>query len=258
MKFDHNVKYFCMIRELFQYLSVELVNKYENDNKYMISIPNEKIRQIFCTTGIEYYEFEKLIQDIAQKLFEEGKYYLNVAIARDLEGQVSRINLYTKMPENIDINQEKHVIKIKNNIKILSTLKRKRLLHKLSGMNEYEIKNYNSGNELTYFSEKEKKDQYIILKIMKDMYIRNYTPEEVTTYYHNYRIIKTRIWQVKYVMNIVNKLNSAFEKIFHEKEIIKYEGISIEELSKYLTKLKEDEVSMLDISTQLMKLKEIL
>ena len=64
-----------MIRDLFQYLSVELVNKYENDNKYMISIPNEKIRQLFYSTRMEYYEFENLIQDIAQKLFEEGKYY---------------------------------------------------------------------------------------------------------------------------------------------------------------------------------------
>lgn len=256
MKFEHNVKYFCMIRDLFQYLSVELVNKYENDNKYMISIPNEKIRQFFYSTRMEYYEFENLIQDIAQKLFEDGKYYLNVVITRDKQGQVSRINLYTKMPENIDINQEKHVIKIKNNIKILSCLKRKILLHKLSGMNEYEIKNYNSGNELTYFSDKEKKDQCIILKIMKDMYIRNDTPEEVTTYYHNYRVIKNRIWQVKYVMNIVNNLNFAFEKIFNEKDIIKYNGITIDELNKYLEKLKEDEISMADLSTKLMKVEK--
>lgn len=257
MKIEHNAKYFCMIRDLFQYLSVELVNKYENDNKYMISIPNEKIRQIFYSTRMEYYEFENLIQDIAQKLFEEGKYDLNIVITRDNKGQVSKINLYTKMPENIDINQERYVIKIRNDMKILSHLKRKRLLHKLSGMNEYEIKNYNSGNELTYFSEKEKKDQYAILKIMKDMYIRNDTPEEVTTYYHNYRVIKTRIWQVKYVMNILNNLNSAFEKIFNEKNIIRYEGISIEELNKYLKKLKEDEISMADLSTKLMKVEKI-
>lgn len=257
MKFEHNVKYFCMIRDLFQYLSVELVNKHENDNKYMISIPNEKIRQIFYSARMNYYEFENLIQDIAQKLFEEGKYYLNVVISRNKDGQVSKINLYTKMPETIDINQEKYVVKIKNNIRILNYLKRKRLLHKLSGMNEYEIKNYSSGNELTYFSEKEKEDKRIILKIMKDMYIQNDTPEEVTTYYHNYRVIKTRIWQVKYVMHILNKLNSAFEKIFNEKEIIKYEGISVEMLNKYLEKLKEDEISMADLSTKLMKVEKI-
>ena len=246
-----------MIRDLFQYLSVELVNKHENDNKYMISIPNEKIRQIFCSARMDYYEFENLIQDIAQKLFEEGKYYLNVIISRDKNGQVSKINLYTKMPETIDINQEKYVLKIKNNIRILNYLKRKRLLHKLSGMNEYEIKNYSSGNELTYFSEKEKEDKCIILKIMKDMYIQSDTPEEVTTYYHNYRVIKTRIWQVKYVIHILNKLNYAFEKIFNEKEIIKYEGISVEMLNKYLEKLKEDEISMADLSTKLMNVEKI-
>lgn len=257
MKFERNVKYFCMIRDLFQYLSVELVNKCENDNKYMISIPNEKIRQIFYSTRMEYYEFENLIQDIAQELFEEGKYNLNVVIARDKEGQVSKINLYTKMPETIDINQEKYVVKIKNDIRILNYLKRKRLLHELSGMNEYEIKNYSSGNELTYFSEKEKEDKCNFLKIMKDMYIQNDTPEEVTTYYHNYRVIKTRIWQVKYVMHILNKLNSAFEKIFNEKEIIKYDGISVEVLNKYLEKLEEDEISMADLSTKLMKVEKI-
>lgn len=257
MRFEHNVKYYCMIRDLFQCMSVELVNKFGNYDKYMISIPNEKIREIFCTAGMNYYEFEKLIQNIAQKLFEEGRYYLNIIVTRDKSGQVTKINFYTKMPETIAEDQEKYVVKLKNDIKLLNCLKRRRLIHKFLNMNEYEIQNYNSRDELTYFLEKEQKDKYKFFKITKDMYIQGDTPEEITTYYHNYRVIKTRIWQVKFVQHILNRLNTSFEKIFNEKDIIKYNGISIEELNKYMEKLQENEISMSELSIKMMKIEKI-
>ena len=257
MMFDHNVKYFCMIRDLFQYMSVELVAKFGKHDNYMISIPDQKIKEIFSKSGMDYYEFENLIQDIAQKLFEEGKYYLNIVITKKTKGDVADINLYTKMPEKIAENQEKIIVKIKNNVKILNGLKRRSLLNKLSNMNEYEIEDYNSSEELTYFSEKEKKDKHKLLKITKDMYIQTDTPEETTTYYHNYRVIKTRIWQVRLAKNIIKQLNESFEKIFKEKDIIKYEGITIEELNKYLKKLKENKISMSELNTKIMKVESI-
>ena len=46
MKFDHNIKYFCMIRDLFENMSVELVNKFDSYDNYMISISNPEIREI--------------------------------------------------------------------------------------------------------------------------------------------------------------------------------------------------------------------
>lgn len=257
MKFNDNVKYFCMIRDLFQYMSVELVNKFGNHDEYMISISNSKIRNIFSKSRMNYNEFEKLIQTIAQELFEEGKYYLNIVITNNQNGEVTDINFYTKMPETIAENQKKYRVKIKNNIKMLNCIKRKGLLYKFSKMNEYKIKDYKSANELTYFSDKEKKDKHSFLKITKDMYIQGDTPEEITTYYHNYRVIKTRIWQVRYIEHILKQLNVIFEKIFKEKDIVKYNGISIEELNKYLKKLKENEISMLELSTKIMKVEVI-
>lgn len=246
-----------MIRDLFKCMSVELVNKFENYDKYMISIPNKKIREIFCVDGMDYYEFENLIQNIAEKLFEEGKYYLNIVTTKNIDGEIFGIKLYTKMPERITENQEKFIVKIKNNIKILNGLKRRILLHKLSNMNEYEIIDYNSSDELTYFSEKEKKDKYKFLKLTKDIYIHGDTPDEVTTYYHNYRIIKTRIWQVEFIQDILKQLNRVLEKIFGEKDIIKYNGVSIETLNEYLKKLQENEISMSELSIKMMKVEKI-
>ena len=154
-------------------------------------------------------------------------------------------------------NQEKYKFKIKNNINILNPVKRKTLLYKISKMNEYQIRDYNSASEFTYFSDKHTKDQYKFIKLTKDIYIQADTPEEITTYYHNYRVIKTRIWQVKIALDIIEKLNEIFKKIFNEKNVIKYEGISIKNLEKYLEKLKEDKMSMLDISNKIMKLEII-
>ena len=243
MKYQNNVKYFCMIRDLFEHMSVEIVGKFNKWDRYMISIPNSNIRKIFNRSGMDYYEFENLIQDIAQQLFEKGKYYLNIVLTRDSRGILTDIGLYK--------------FKIKNNINILNPVKRKTLLYKISKMNEYQIRDYNSASEFTYFSDKHTKDQYKFIKLTKDIYIQADTPEEITTYYHNYRVIKTRIWQVKIALDIIEKLNEIFKKIFNEKNVIKYEGISIKNLEKYLEKLKEDKMSMLDISNKIMKLEII-
>ena len=43
------------------------------------------------------------------------------------------------------------------------------------------------------------------------------TPEEITTYYHNYRVIKTRIWQVKLALDIIKKLNKSIRRHIFEK-----------------------------------------
>ena len=253
MEFDHNVKYFCMIRDLFHHMSVELVNKFENHDNYMIYVQNQKIRETFYKGGMNYNEFENLIQTIAQKLFEKGKYYLNLVITKNKYGDITNINFYTKMPEIISENQIRYRIKIKSNI---NYFKRKLLLYRLSNMNEYEIRDYKSAKEIEYFLEKGKKDKYKFLKITKDIYIFGDT-EETTTYYHNYRTIKTKIWQVRFVENILKQLNNALEKIFNEKNIIKYNGITIEELYKYLEKLEENEISMSELSKKIMKLEVI-
>lgn len=257
MKYQNNVKYFCMMRDLFEYMSVEIVGKFKNWDTYMISIPNSNIREIFNKSGMDYGRFENLIQDIARQLFEKGKYYLNIVVTRDSKKVLTGIDIYKEMPVSIDENQEKYEFKIKNNINILNPIKRKKLLHEISKMNEYQIQNYNSASELTYFSDKHKQDQYKFLKLTKDIYIQGDTPEEITTYYHNYRVIKTRIWQVNLVLDIINKLNKIFKTIFNENNIIKYEGASIENFKKYIEKLKEDEISMLDISNKIMKVEII-
>ena len=123
MKYQNNVKYFCMIRDLFEHMSVEIVGKFNKWDRYMISIPNSNIRKIFNKSGMDYYEFENLIQDIAQQLFEKGKYYLNIVLTRDSRGILTDIGLYKEMPERIEENQEKHKFKIKNNINILNPVK---------------------------------------------------------------------------------------------------------------------------------------
>lgn len=257
MKYQNNVKYFCMMRDLFEHMSVEIVGKFEKWDTYMISIQNSNIREIFNKSGMDYDEFENLIQDIAQQLFEKGKYYLNIVVTRDTKGVLTEINLYTKMPENIEKNQEKYKFKIKNNINILNDAKRRILLYKISKMNEYQIENYNSAYEMTYFSERHKQDQYKFIKITKNVYINGDTPEEITTYYHNYRVIKTRTWQVKLALDIIKKLNKVLEGIFFEKDIIKYEGITLEELDEYLKELKKDEISMLSLSNKIMRVEKI-
>lgn len=246
-----------MIRELFEYMPIGLLAKSGRYDNYMISISNQKINEIFNKANIDYREFEDLIQDIAQKLFEEGKCHLNIIITKNSKEEITDICLYTKTPRNIAGNQEKKIVKIKNNVKILNGLKRRILLNKLSNMNEYEIKDYNSSEELTYFSEKEKNDKHKLLKITKDMYIQTDTPEEITTYYHNYRVIKMRMWQVRFVKDIIKQLNQSFKKIFNEKDIIKYEGITIEELNKYLEKLEENKMSMSELATKIFKVESI-
>ena len=172
MKYQNNVKYFCMIRDLFEHMSVEIVGKFNKWDRYMISIPNSNIRKIFNKSGMDYYEFENLIQDIAQQLFEKGKYYLNIVLTRDSRGILTDIGLYKEMPERIEENQEKYKFKIKNNINILNPVKRKTLLYKISKMNEYQIRDYNSASEFTYFSDKHTKDQYKFIKLTKDRYAR--------------------------------------------------------------------------------------
>lgn len=257
MKYQNNIKYFCMMRDLFEYMSVEIVGKFEKWDTYMISIQNSNIREIFNKSGMDYDEFENLIQDIAQQLFEKGKYYLNIVLTRDSKGNLTDIVLYKEMPESIEENQEKYKFKIKNNINILNPLKRKTLLYEILKMNEYQIRDYNSASELTYFSDKHKQDQHKFLKLTKDIYMQADTPEEITTYYHNYRVIKTRIWQVKLALDIIEKLNKVLEGIFFEKDIIKYEGIALEELNEYLKALKKDEISMLNLSNKIMKVEKI-
>ena len=106
MKYQNNVKYFCMIRDLFEHMSVEIVGKFNKWDRYMISIPNSNIRKIFNRSGMDYYEFENLIQDIAQQLFEKGKYYLNIVLTRDSRGILTDIGLYKEMPERIEENQK--------------------------------------------------------------------------------------------------------------------------------------------------------
>ena len=124
-------------------------------------------------------------------------------------------------------------------------------------MNEYQIRDYNSPSELTYFSDKHKQDQHKFLKLTKDIYMQADTPEEITTYYHNYRVIKTRMWQVKLALDIIEKLNKVLEGIFLEKDVIKYEGIALEELNEYLKALKKDEISMLNLSNKIMRVEKI-
>ncbi len=94
MKYQNNVKIFCMMRNLFEYMSVEIVGKFEKWDTYMISIPNSNIREIFNKSGMDYDEFENLIQDIAQQLFKKGKYYLNIVLTRDEKGNLTDIILY--------------------------------------------------------------------------------------------------------------------------------------------------------------------
>ena len=164
-------------------------------------------------------------------------------------------NMDELMNENIkEVEENKQS---KNNINILNPLKRKTLLYEISKMNEYQIRDYNSASELTYFSDKHKQDQYKFFKLTKNIYMQADTPEEITTYYHNYRVIKTRIWQVKLALDIIKKLNKVLEGIFWEKDIIKYEGIALEELNEYLKELKKDEISMLDLSNKIMKVEKI-
>ena len=107
MKYQNNVKYFCMIRDLFEHMSVEIVGKFNKWDRYMISIPNSNIRKIFNRSGMDYYEFENLIQDIAQQLFEKGKYYLNIVLTRDSRGILTDIGLYKEMPERIEVTKMK-------------------------------------------------------------------------------------------------------------------------------------------------------
>lgn len=246
-----------MMRDLFECMSVEIVGKFKKWDTYMISISNSNVKEIFNKSGMDYDEFENLIQDIAQQLFKKGKYYLNIVITRNEKGILTDVILCKKMPKSIEKNQEKYKFKIKNNIKILNPLKRKTLLCEISKMNEYQIKDYSSASELTYFSEKYKQDQCKFLKVTKDIYMQADTPEEITTYYHNYRVLKTRIWQVRLALDIIEKLNKAFESIFFEKNILKYEGITLEELNEYLKELKKDEISMLDLSNKIMKIEKI-
>ena len=117
-----------MIRDLFENMSVELVNKFDSYDNYMISISNPRIREIFSKAGINYNVFENLIQSIAQKLFEEGVYYLNVVIDKNQKGEIENIKFCTKSSANSEENVKIHKFKIRNDFKIWNCLRRKRLL----------------------------------------------------------------------------------------------------------------------------------
>lgn len=257
MKYDNNVKYYCMIRDLFHYMSIELVNKYSPDDKYMVEIYDKEVEKKILKRRMDYGDIENLIQDIAQSLFEKGKYHLKALITYDDENNIEEICFCVKFPEKINSNQKEFSTIIRNDSKIINNTKRKKILSQMKEMNEYQIENYNSAEELNYFSIKNKNDMKSFIKITKNLYIPNDTPEEITTYYHNYRLIKTRILQVKLVKYIIREINKSLQEIIGKKDIIQYTGIEIEELDKYMKKLKENLISMIDLSNKLMKVEKI-
>ena len=252
-----NISYLCFEREMFSNLTFSLVSHMLNYNNYMISIPNKKIRDLFITSEINYNLLEHLIVNIAQELFEKGKYTMYIDTIKDEKDNIKKIEFLSEKKKEIEDKETIYKVKLKNDFRVLSWIKRKKLLYMFSKMNALKIKGCDSTEELIYNILKDEQKKYSLLKYTKDIYFPMNDSDNLTTYYQNYRIIKMKSWQVKYVESILEQLNTYLEKIFKEKDIIKYNGISLKELKKYSDKLKENEISMSEIYNKLMKVDKI-
>lgn len=250
----NNIKYYCMMRDLFDDLPVCLVNNYRRENNYLFKIENKKIRKDILNTEKENYsELDFKISQIAKKLFEKGRYKFNIVVEYDDKQNIINTLIDVKGKREIEQNNKIYYKIIRNNKRIIKNNQRKKLLKKILNMNEYKMNTY-SKYEINYSMEKYKSDTKEFIKQTKGIYIQNDNMDEITNYYHNYRTIETRLFQLRYIMNVLDNINDVLRKIYNVDEIIKYNGIKIEKLYEYRKQLEDHTISMVKLSNKIMKL----
>ena len=100
---------------------------------------------------------------------------------------------------------------ILDNRKIIKKATKKKIIKKLKNYFLYKNETYTS-DKILYFNEKYAQDKLKSIALTKDIYIPLDTPDEITFFYHNYRIIKMKKFQVQYSKYVINELNNLFEK----------------------------------------------
>lgn len=249
----NSTRYYCMKREMFEWLKLYIIPK--KGNKHFISFTNVKVKEILESSGMDLNEIEEIINELMQEIFDKGKKFLYIRIIKNDCGEIIKIELYNERNSRFKRNQGFLKKKIKYKLKIRDFLKYYYFKWKIKDCAEYYPKDYSDVDELNYSIEKNNQNKIKFLTITRDMYVPLDVPEEITTYYHNYRLIKMKMWQVYQVEAIIKQLNKIFEEIFKTKNVIKYDGITTKELKEMLNEFKEnDNISMVDLNKKIMDL----
>ena len=148
-----------------------------------ISIPKLRKKLILYITNFLNFIFKIFLYNI----------YITIGDVRNCQN----MNVYSKI--------------ILDNRKIIKKATKKKIIKKLKNYFLYKNETYTS-DKILYFNEKYAQDKLKSIALTKDIYIPLDTPDEITFFYHNYRIIKMKKFQVQYSKYVINELNNLFEK----------------------------------------------
>lgn len=241
--------YFLFTREFFEALSYNLVKNYGKEDHYLVKVEDKKVKSEIFADIYHRNIIDQKVEEIIRKLFEEDECKVNIIFCNEDE-KTNRI--YISIGEVEDEQNTKVYSKIFLDDKnILNEINKKKIIKELKDSNLYKCETY-SNEELLYQNEKYKKDKMKYIELTKDLYIPLDTPEEITVFYHNYRILKMKRIQVKYAKYVIDKINNLFEEIYNKQNIIKYNGIELEYLDKLEEELFNHKMSMMEINKKIM------
>lgn len=244
-----NSLYFLFTREFFETLSYNLVKNYGKKNHYLVKVEDQKVKSEIFADIYHRNIIDQKVEKIIRKLFEEDECKVNIIVCHEDE-KINR--LYISIGEVENKRNAKVYSKIFLDDKnILNGINKKKIIKELKDSNLYKCETY-SNEELLYQNEKYKKDKMKYIELTKDLYIPLDTPEEITVFYHNYRIIKMKKIQVKYAKYVIDKINNLLEEIYGKQNIIKYNGIGLEYLDKLEEELFNHKMSMMEINKKIM------
>lgn len=244
-----NSFYFMFARDFFEGLSYNLVKNYGREDNYLVKVEDQKVKSEVFADVYDMDIIDQKVEEIIRKIFEEDECKVNIIVDNEDE-KTNRV--YISIGEVEDEQNTKVYSKIiLNDKKILNGINKKKIIKELKDSNLYKCETY-SNEELLYQSEKYKKDKMKCIELTKDLYIPLDTPEEITVFYHNYRIIKMKKIQVKYAKYVIDKINNLLEEIYDKQNIIKYNGIELEYLDKLEEELFNHKISMMDINKKIM------
>lgn len=246
---QNNLYYDLLVRGVFESLPYNLVKNYGRDGNYLVKIENEKIENDILGVQYDYDVIDVRICEIIRKIFEEDTCKINIIEPLDVNEQN---NIYITIGDVRNCqNMNVYSKIILDNRKIIKKATKKKIIKKLKNYFLYKNETYTS-DKILYFNEKYAQDKLKSIALTKDIYIPLDTPDEITFFYHNYRIIKMKKFQVQYSKYVINELNNLFEKVYNEKNILKYNGIELDFLNDIEKKLFAHKMSMMDINSLVM------
>lgn len=244
MRLTNNTHYCVFVREFFDYLPYFLVKDYAKGNNCLVEIGNESIKN-----KISVHEIDRKVSKIIKEIFENGKCRVNIFVSHNRDKDDIFLGIGDK---SNNIGSEKNITTytalIFNNNKIIKNRFRKKTMSRIKNSFLQRFKLTSDNDEILYDLETYENDKIEHIKITKDIYISLDQPEQITSFYYNYRTIRMKRLQIKYVKYVIDQINVLFEKIYNQRDILKYNGIELEFLEDIERRIFAHKESMTDIN----------